>query len=206
MPNWNQNTLTIEGPSEIIDEFMAKAKYGEQLISLNRLYPRPAELDIICTTVREEDNDEESNKLREAQKSNIEKYGVADWYMWNVNNWGTKWNLGDIFICSEEPTKRVYQFDTAWSPPTAAFLHISEDFPKLKFTLEYQEGGMGFEGTYTCQNGKILMNDCHDYTPEYDEDDPEAGMRDDDGKPILADNALGETEDDTEEKKEAPSE
>jgi hypothetical protein len=24
--------------------------------------------------------------------------GDQDWYMWNVNNWGTKWDINDVYI------------------------------------------------------------------------------------------------------------
>jgi len=170
LPNWNSNTLEVEGLAEEIERFKEKAKDGDQLISLQKLYPMPDELNIDCMTVSGDDKDEGSKKLWEAQQSNLKKYGHKDWYSWRIQHWGVKWDLGEVYVCSEEAPRTVYQFDTAWSPPTAAFNRISKDFPKLRFTLDYQEGDMGFEGRYICQNGRVIMDDCHDYVPEYDEE------------------------------------
>jgi len=67
------------------------------------------------------------------------------WYEWNINNWGTKWDVDGIDCVIEDNTTKV-AFDTAWSPPIAFYEHLVE----LGFTVKayYYEPGMGFCGIY----------------------------------------------------------
>lgn len=39
--------------------------------------------------------------------------GSLNWYGWNCDNWGTKWNAYDVEVISDETIK----FETAWSAP-----------------------------------------------------------------------------------------
>lgn len=68
-----------------------------------------------------------------------------DWYNWHINNWGTKW---DIEISDEEISDDyiMMSFDSAWSPPVLWLEKVAEDYPQLRFTLEYEEGGCCFKG------------------------------------------------------------
>ena len=76
------------------------------------------------------------------------------WYTWRVRNWGTKWDITAKIEKLGPQLKNgkrelVYTFDSAWSPPCAAFERISEDWPLLKFRLTYREEGMGVKGSET---------------------------------------------------------
>lgn len=82
----------------------------------------------------------------------------TDWYSWNTSEWGTKWDVG-----SEDGINSVTEdsislwFDSAWSPPVAAY----EKFEALGFVVKamYYEPGVGFAGVY--QDG---YDDCYDLT------------------------------------------
>lgn len=71
--------------------------------------------------------------------------GDQDWYMWNVNNWGTKW---DASVYSYELNDDILtiNFDTAWGPPIAFY----EKLEGMGFTVDayYREEGMAFCGHY----------------------------------------------------------
>jgi hypothetical protein len=70
-----------------------------------------------------------------------------DWYGWHVKHWGTKWDISEgNFELEEDGLSGNGWFNTAWSPPIAAF----EAFQKLGFTIDvlYHECGMGFAGTW----------------------------------------------------------
>ncbi len=54
--------------------------------------------------------------------------------------------------------KNSISFCTNWSPNKTELLYISNFFPKVKFTLKYEESGMGFEGVYIFKNGKVLSD------------------------------------------------
>lgn len=72
-----------------------------------------------------------------------------DWYAWNVNNWGTKWDasIWDWERINEHTIS--INFDTAWSPPTALYETICDE--EWIVTALYHEPGMGFIGRF--ENG-----------------------------------------------------
>lgn len=86
-----------------------------------------------------------------------------DWYDWNVNNWGTKWDVGDSDgVVVIEPNQLVVIFDSAWAPPTAAY-RVMEG---LGFEIDafYHEPGMGFAGRYHAGNDDYY--EFGDMTPD----------------------------------------
>jgi hypothetical protein len=133
MPNWCGNTLTIshEDPEMIV---RAKAAFAEGRL-LEEFFPVPAGLK--DTTSPNRDNAEE---LRA-------QYGYADWYDWCVNEWGTKWDVGDgQGIQAWDEHELIVYFDSAWTPPIAAY----EKFMDLGFTVyaTYYEPGCAFAGIF----------------------------------------------------------
>ena len=69
-----------------------------------------------------------------------------NWYGWNVNNWGTKWDTG-VEITDQSDNEIVLTFDTAWGPPTGFYSYLVEE---LGYGVEayYYEPGMAFAGTF----------------------------------------------------------
>lgn len=62
---------------------------------------------------------------------------VWDWYNWNIEHWGTKWNAYD---CTVIMVKRGYiemVFRTALNPPVKWFEKTVELYPSLEFTLHW---------------------------------------------------------------------
>ena len=71
--------------------------------------------------------------------------GSDDWYMWNIENWGTKWEGYDgRFNCNDFSS---FTFDTAWSPPLPIIKKLAE-LTGQTFILEYIEEGNFFCGRY----------------------------------------------------------
>ena len=63
--------------------------------------------------------------------------------VWNMENWGTKWNCGDGFVNDNGG----YWFSTAWSPACPIVLELSKLIGQsLRHT--YLEEGMGFCGEF----------------------------------------------------------
>jgi hypothetical protein len=105
---------------------------------------------------------EAGRKLADLINSNLETYGMKNWYDWCVVNWGTKWDIdGSGDRHGDESAE--YYFDSAWSPPIEAFLKISQDFPGLSFDLEYFEPGMAFCGRVTIENGECVDEISHSF-------------------------------------------
>ena len=70
---------------------------------------------------------------------------IEDWYSWNVNNWGTKWDTNAEIIEVTEDSISL-SFDTAWAPPIAFYDKLVELGFEVNAT--FFESGMMFVGEY----------------------------------------------------------
>lgn len=147
---------------------------GSSHLSMQKLLPCPEELNVTSPPRAEKGESEKEFQAR--QKRNMEQYGATNWYDWNCKMWGTKWDV-TADIHNETETELGYAFDSAWSPPVLFIMAMSNKYPNLKFSLEYDEPGMCFRGTFTADNGEFDDNHEDGYTPtcneceeEYDDD------------------------------------
>jgi len=69
-----------------------------------------------------------------------------DWYSWNVENWGTKWDASIIDSERLDENTISIQMDTAWAPPIALYDYLEEK--GWGVDAHYLEEGMGFVGRY----------------------------------------------------------
>ena len=169
MPNWCGNTLTAKGKRSKLLEFKRAVDGGvEQKIDFEKTLPTPAELNIESGFFGKDT--EKQKKMDKLYKANIEKYGHKDWYDWHIARWSTKWNASSPAIILFNKNTLKYDFDTAWSPPENWLIETSKLFPDINFTLEYEEGGMGFQGILEVQNGEIFQNETYDYTENEEKD------------------------------------
>lgn len=152
MPNWCQNTLTVECPDHPYLEMFARQARGADgsPLSLAALYPEPGD-------------------------PNDSSY---DWYSWRVDHWGCKWDLSfdgpGIALVFEDGdpensesgmglTEKVgaldYSFLTPYGPPVEGFQKVSRDFPEARFIIRYAEAGMEIAGEIEIFNGQIVRDD-----------------------------------------------
>jgi hypothetical protein len=106
------------------------------------------------------------------------------WYNWNVANWGTKWNCGEVW--HDRTTEQIteegrtsYNFDTAWSPASPVIEALAEQFPTLTITHRYCEAGMGFAGEVVYERGSFVSQD--EYSGDNDNLPDEAWVANEDG-------------------------
>jgi hypothetical protein len=141
MPNWCQNVVTIS-------------------------HENSTKLNIIHTAVANENNLEESffNVLvpRPIEES-------ENWYDWNVQNWGTKWDV-KVEISEHTENSITLVFDSAWAPPIEFYNKLVEQgYEVLGY---YNEEGMAFAGIYdngddeTFEYGDMSADDIEDELPE----------------------------------------
>lgn len=72
------------------------------------------------------------------------------WYGWNIENWGTKWELSQVGVNSETKTTLELSFDTAWGPALQAFETWADGGAgQFTYTYRYYEPGMQFLGVAT---------------------------------------------------------
>jgi hypothetical protein len=85
--------------------------------------------------------------------------GESDWYTWNVNNWGTKWDICDVYFENQAEEDSIeFSFCTAWSPPVDAFYTWAARDGRVQFRLEYWEPGAGYVGSAE-YDGEYLYTD-----------------------------------------------
>lgn len=146
MPNWCSNMLYIDHPDQdILNEIVTLLRVEENPISFDGFLPTPPEL---------KGDNAPPSASPEVIDQRIEKYGAADWYDWQVKNWGTKWGPVDG-VLENGDGRLFYTFGTAWGPPMEGIATLSQRFPTALFTLAYDEPGMDFGGYVVLQGGEI---------------------------------------------------
>lgn len=143
MPNWCGNTLTL---THADPEMIARAKSAFCAGKfLNEFIPVPQSLSE--TVAGSHSDPAEQAKLVEMTQANIDKYGYGNWYDFCVSEWGTKWDVGeDAGIQTYDDHELIVYFDSAWSPPIAAY----EKLMDLGFGVyaTYYEPGCAFAGVF----------------------------------------------------------
>jgi hypothetical protein len=152
MPNWCNNSVVI---THDFPEMIARAKTAfEAGRLLDEFIPVPKAL--IDTVSGSFSDDEEQRKLKEQSAANLATYGYANWYDFCVNEWGTKWDIGNDGECQDVENGLQLTFDSAWSPPVEAYKRLEEQ----GFHIEamYYEPGVAFCGEYTTGLGENTID------------------------------------------------
>ena len=157
MPNYVINKVVINGSVETISKVKKQIlNYddGEGNVSdfsFQTIIPRPKSLDIENSTMVDKAieyiraNDEYYEKyisLANKAIENIKKYGYKDWYDWNRNNWGTKWDAMEVSVDADDTTISL-DFQTAWSTPEPVFLELAKQYPDITIQVEYADEDLG---------------------------------------------------------------
>lgn len=163
MPNWCNNDITLKHKDPAMIDRAQKALADGRL--LQEFFPCPQ--DLIDTVAGFPGED--LREAHEAQvKRNLENHGHANWYDWNVANWGTKWDVGgdDGLTQRLDPNTLQASFDSAWAPPVNAY----EKLAALGFEIKayYNEPGMAFCGVWE-GNEDDFFDDYYEYSGETSE-------------------------------------
>lgn len=146
MPNHVTNEITIDGTKEqikqVLDSIQGKdSRDNVMAIDFNKIIPTPPNIF--------------QGNLGEAERK---KYGRNNWYDWNRDNWGTKWNAYDTRAEFD-----VVTFDTAWAHPFPVILALSNKFPEVTFHVRFADEDTGHNlGDYVIKAGEEL----EDNSPE----------------------------------------
>lgn len=150
MPNWCTNTLTITGPKAdlaALKEHLARPYSAESIDHTGTPITSTVTGDLLLMNMTTPwSNDEEKQQYDTG-------YG---WYNLNINHWGTKWEVnGELDTHASNDSVLVYNFDSAWSPPTRAVTACAEKWPTLEFVHTYDEPGNDFAGRNTYSGGEL---------------------------------------------------
>ena len=167
MANWCENDLSVEGPKEVIEEFLRFAA-GESPFDFQRFIPYPEEfrrLDEIAKAWDRENVGRPNCERRPRPKDSFSSGG----HEWCVANWGTKSPTphvevkGPVTGSDGKTVEVAFHFDTEWSPPTPVIKNAAERFPALRFELQYFECVCEFEGVFCCSGGKVEPDESDEY-------------------------------------------
>ena len=152
MPNWCNNSVEIYHEDPAMIERVREAFNKGAL--LNEFIPIPDSLKIVAGCVGDPD---EQKKLEEDTERNRQVHGYGNWYDFCVNEWGTKWDVGaDGNPAQDFPGGLTLGFESAWSPPVAAYEKLTEQGFRIR--AMYFEPGMAFAGVW--DNG---VDDYYEY-------------------------------------------
>jgi hypothetical protein len=159
MPNWVTNVLHLTQDGKPLDEtnpalldeikdYVRGTDIGEDgeviAFDFNNIVPQPEGL-----------YEQGSVEVTVAMKADGQPWisNMPAWYEWNVEHWGTKWNVSWAGVGNN-----TFAFDTAWSTPEPVIKALSQKFPSVTFTVEFadEDIGGGNCGTYEYEAGECL--------------------------------------------------
>lgn len=171
MPNYVKHIVSLSGKAKAVAELVAFAQNGELLLDFNKIIPMPKELEGTVSPQRiisEAEYKKEMKRIASGDLTPMEKayglgigitqklsnqyklkYGADNWYDWKIENWGTKWGVGE---CEFEDNR--YTFDTAWSTPVKIFEALSKMFKTVSIRVQFADEDFGQNvGEYTLLGG-----------------------------------------------------
>ena len=75
----------------------------------------------------------------------INTFGANNWYDWSYDNWGTKWDVSEVWLDDTDDYLK-YDFDTAWCPPEGIYAFLVDKFPDVSISWFYREEGQEIAG------------------------------------------------------------
>jgi len=178
MPNWCSNRLEIEFNTKgQLEAFLQLLENGEDSnqFDFDLFVPCPRVIRNISTTYLPVRNRQSMQTLsysdprkkmpgrrgetlsfsihwRDAERLQ-KRFGVTNWYDWNLERWGTKWNASDAVVHDVSGTSVAVYFDTAWGPPEPVIDAMAKMFPSARIEFSYMETGCDFGGFIVYRDG-----------------------------------------------------
>jgi len=158
MPNWVFNTLTVIGGEEEVARFKKQASQPYESFHMKTIQAEDGTWSYVPAVSTVEG---ELLFWNFVKPDNLEEYYEdTNWYDWNIDNWGCKWETRGT-LDPETPQELTYRFDTAWSPPEDWFRKAVQQFPELSFKLFYEEE-QGWGGQMLADDGAVHFEDSWD--------------------------------------------
>ncbi len=135
---------------------------SDVIFDYNKILPIPEGLDKYCSPTKIV-SQEEYDKAKEADDNVcglpmtqeihdelLERAGTTSWYSWCINNWGCKWNAGDVFTAENSDEVLEIHYDSPWDPPKGIYGAIIDKIDDEGWDIHvswfYHEPGMEFAG------------------------------------------------------------
>jgi hypothetical protein len=180
MPNWVMNELTCIFQTQ--EEYIAFKNKANTEGLYNSFFPMPEVLEgtssphlapgdfingvnkrkntnfITLEEVASCDDEWDAHRAKEIAQNikAFEQTGYHDWYSWNLDNWGVKWDASN---CKSKELSDfntiIFEFDSPWGTPEHFVRELSKLYPDA--TFEMVSGSIENDSHYefTCDNGKF---------------------------------------------------
>ena len=187
MPNWFYFRLNVSGQKKDVEQFVENVKGSEKFdtkdfkFDFNHFIPQPENIF--------------RGNLGQKEEQMCKDKGIPDWYSWNVENWGTKWNA----VCDEFesvsvdgfPYEATYNLRTAWAFPAPIINEMMDRYRDLDFDIEGEEESSAYGVYISTSEDKYLQEE-----PKQIDEQNGREVYYDDGWKYKDDNTLVEDSDD----------
>lgn len=160
MPNWCKNNLRIIDNGEKVLEVLELIKDDKGEMTFSKIAPLPKELEDTTSPVQDDVPKEERERLKK-------KYGADNWYDWQIQNWGCKWDASESAFYKNGEYWMV-SFQTPWGPPIEFIQTLSKKFNKMTFELQYADEEYGQQplGEAIISEGSVMYDGPEEGTEE----------------------------------------
>lgn len=167
MPNWVQTEIELSGSETDVKSVIDFIKNEKGDVDFTKIIPYPKYWEcpekylVLPSDIQKQGSDPVDNTNLYANKFHItvmQDLPYLDWYSWQVDNWGTKWNANDSYIISN-----YISYQTAWSFSEPILKKLSELFPNVEFIFKYADEDLGYNcGSGVATNGNVMFDDLSD--------------------------------------------
>ena len=144
MPNWCDNTITIKGKAQKVNDIYQRLIKDEE--------------DGLCSILHPMPKNTFTGNLGQKEREQCAEENIPNWYDWCISNWGTKWDTCDgdwqYEDAGDGEAILTGSFQTAWGPPIGVYEHAQEAHPELYIHAMYYEGGCAFAGIWETDVGE----------------------------------------------------
>lgn len=162
MPNWFYFSVNVSGAKKDVEQFVENVKGSEKFetegreFDFNHFIPQPENL--------------YRDNLSTDKEKELDNLGLPNWYVWNNQNWGTKWNA----VCDDEmaisvdgfPFEHEYNLRTAWAFPSSVMSKMIDMYPNLDFVIVGEEESNAY-GVYWNSSEDIYGEEEPSYIDDY---------------------------------------
>lgn len=140
MPNWNYNSVEIYAPLEAVKQWLVQTNEKTFAFNMHKLFPEKIPAD--------------------------DPTGDKTWnYDWFVRTTGSK-TVPEVMVSEGDEELTLLDYDSAWTPNNGTLQRLHE-LTGWTIVNEYEEPGMSFEGTLTC-DAHGITDDEREYRPTCD--------------------------------------